>query len=115
DLPGVEERVLPERAGDATYLAELARLLGRMPRPELAFIIAGGDVLDGDKMGRLGLTLDGARRRDLDVLAAVEGAASVWLPGGGYHPDAWKVLAGTGLALAGRGRQPLRRPVDPLQ
>src|SRR5262249_56432183 len=81
DLPGVEERVLPERAGDATYLAELARLLGRMPRPELAFIIAGGDVLDGDKMGRLGLTLDGARRRDLDVLAAVEGAASGWRPG----------------------------------
>jgi hypothetical protein len=84
-----------------------------MPRPELAFVIAGGDVLRGDKMGRLGMSLDGARRRDLRILAALPDVASVWLPGGGYHPDAWKVLAGTGLALAGRGREAIRR-VDPL-
>ncbi len=115
DLPGVEERVLPEHVSDGVYLAELAALLRRMPRPELTFVIAGGDVLAGDKMGKLGLTLDGARRRDLDVLGAIEGSASVWLPGGGYHPDAWKVLVGTGLALAGRGREPVRRRIDPLQ
>src|SRR5262249_45113924 len=66
------------------------------------------------KQGSLGLTLDGARRRDLAVAAALAGTASVWLPGGGYHADAWKVLAGTGMALTGHGREPIRRRYDPL-
>jgi acetoin utilization deacetylase AcuC-like enzyme len=97
----VDETVLPNGTGDAAYLAALAALLARMPRPRLAFVIAGGDVLAGDQLGNLGLTLDGARRRDARVAAALAGVASVWLPGGGYSRDAWKVLAGTGLVLAG--------------
>ena len=109
----VDETVLPAGTGDEPYLAALGRLLGRMPRPELAFVIAGGDVLAGDRLGNLGLSLDGARRRDRRVAAALDGVASVWLPGGGYHRDAWKVLAGTGLVLVGRGHQVVS-DVDPL-
>jgi hypothetical protein len=39
-------------------------------------------------------------RRDQTVARALAGRAAVWLPGGGYGPDAWKVLAGTATLLA---------------
>src|SRR5262249_34747745 len=66
-LPGrVDETFLPG-ADDAAYLAALASLLARLPRPELCFVLAGGDVLAGDRMGALALTLEGVRARDLAV------------------------------------------------
>jgi acetoin utilization deacetylase AcuC-like enzyme len=111
-LEGVDEVLLPG-AADAVYLQALERLLRRMPRPDLAFVLAGGDVLAGDKLGRLGLTLDGARRRDLLVSAALRGVPSVWLPAGGYSDRAWKLLAGTVLALKRRSRRPVPDQ-DPL-
>jgi acetoin utilization deacetylase AcuC-like enzyme len=113
-LEDVDEVRLAERADDRVYLAALDALLARMPRPRLAFVIAGGDVLAGDRFGRLGLTLAGARERDLHLCAALDGVASVWLPGGGYHRDAWKVLAGTALALLKGSRRPIA-DADPLQ
>jgi acetoin utilization deacetylase AcuC-like enzyme len=113
-LPNVDEVVLPDRSGDAAYLAALGRLLRRMPAPDLAFVIAGGDVLDGDRLGRLGLSLRGTRKRDRRVARTLHGIPAVWLPGGGYHPDAWRVLTGTGLVLAGRGRAKIPRTYDPL-
>jgi hypothetical protein len=85
-----------------------------MPRPELAFVIAGGDVLAGDRFGQLGLSLDGARERDLLVASELEGVPSVWLPGGGYTRKAWKVLAGTGMALAAGSLEPIPEDYDPL-
>ena len=114
-LPGVDETVLPERAGDDAYLRALSALLGRMPRPELAFVLAGGDVLAGDRCGRLGLTLDGARRRDREVASALRGIPSVWLPAGGYHRDAWRVLAGTAMVLAACWDAPIPARYDPLR
>lgn len=100
DLPGVDEVVLMKGAGDAQYLEALEALLGRMPPVELAFVVAGGDVVQGDKLGWLGMSVEGVRKRDLLVAAKLEGVGSVWLPAGGYGSHAWKVLAGTGLALA---------------
>ncbi len=99
-IPDVDETVLPEGASDGTYLVALADLLQRMPAARLTFVIAGGDVLAGDRLGALGLSLEGARRRDGMVAEAVEGA-SVWLPGGGYNKRSWRVLAGTALAILG--------------
>jgi len=113
-LPGVDETVLPEGTGDAGYLPALEALLGRMPRPELCFVIAGSDVLAGDRLGRLGLTLGGVRRRDRAVAAALDGIPSVWLPGGGYTEDAWKALAGTGMVLARGSLAPIPRGYDPM-
>ena len=71
-------------AGDGQYLRALEALLARMPRPKLAFVLAGGDVLAGDRLGRLALSIEGARKRDLKVARALTGVGSVWLPAGGY-------------------------------
>lgn len=100
-LPRVEETALGEGSGDGTYLRALSALLDRLPEAEIAFVVAGGDVLAGDRMGHLGLTLAGARERDARVGRALTGTPTVWLPGGGYHRDSWKVLAQTALLLAG--------------
>jgi hypothetical protein len=113
-LEGVDETVLPEGTGDAAYLDALDALLERMPRPRLAFVIAGGDVLAGDRFGKLGLSLAGARERDVRVAARLEGIPSVWLPGGGYSKEAWRVLGGTGMALATGSRKPIPPEYDPL-
>lgn len=113
-IPGADETVLPPQCGDEEYLDALARLLQRMPAPRLAFVIAGGDVLADDHLGHLGLTLDGARRRDLQVAEALRGCGSVWLPGGGYHGRAWRVLAGTVLALSHRTQTAISEGRDPM-
>jgi acetoin utilization deacetylase AcuC-like enzyme len=111
---GVDETVLAEGCGDDEYLRQLEALLSRMPSPALAFVIAGGDVLAGDRLGKLGMTLRGARRRDARVLEVLDGTPSVWLPGGGYRPECWQVLAGTALVLSGRPRKRIPRTYDPL-
>jgi hypothetical protein len=113
-LDGVDETVLPRGCRDDDYLVALARLLARMPPAELAFVVAGGDVLAGDPLGNLALSLDGIRRRDALVLQALGRTASVWLPGGGYHGDAWRALAGTALVVAGRADQRIPAGYDPL-
>jgi acetoin utilization deacetylase AcuC-like enzyme len=113
-LPRADETLLPPGTGDAVYLDALAALLSRMPRPRLAFVIAGGDVLAGDRFGALGLSLGGARERDLLVAAELEGVPSVWLPGGGYSHSAWRVLAGTGMAVAASSRNRIPERYDPI-
>lgn len=113
-IAGVDETTLPERCGDDAYLRALDDLLGRMPETGLAFVIAGGDVLDGDREGLLGLSVSGARERDVRVLTALDGTPSVWLPGGGYRPGSWRVLAGTGLVLSGDGEREIPADQDPL-
>jgi acetoin utilization deacetylase AcuC-like enzyme len=112
-LPGADETVLPVGCDDASYLEALDALLGRMPPSGLAFVIAGGDVLGGDRFGALSLTTAGARRRDRAVASVLGELPSVWLPGGGYTQDAWKVLAGTALVLALDSLEPIA-DVDPL-
>ncbi len=113
-LLGVDENVVPG-ADDGRYLETLRGLLGRMPgHPRLAFVLAGGDVLAGDRMGALGLSLHGARRRDQLVASALSGVASVWLPAGGYHADAWRVLAGTGMTLLTGEATPIPEHYEPL-
>ncbi|XXF77572.1 histone deacetylase [Myxococcaceae bacterium GXIMD 01537] len=113
-LPGVDEVLVPPDCDDATYLRLLQGLLSRMPPSELTFVVAGADVLAGDRFGRVGLSLDGARKRDRAVAEALRGRAAVWLPGGGYHSDAWKILAGSVLVLAGRARERITARYDPL-
>jgi acetoin utilization deacetylase AcuC-like enzyme len=113
-LPGVDETVLPVGCPDDPYLTALDALLARAPRPALAFVIAGGDVLKGDRLGQLGLTLRGARRRDLAVARWLDGLPQVWLPGGGYSHAAWRALAGSGMAVALRSLRAIPDDHDPL-
>ncbi|MEZ4224329.1 MAG: histone deacetylase [Polyangiaceae bacterium] len=113
-MPGVDETVLPSQCDDSTYLAALAQLLSRMPPAGLCFVIAGGDVLEVDRLGGLSLSVSGAFERDRLVARKLEGTPQVWIPGGGYSNDAWRVLAGTALALLGRPPTHLSADIDPL-
>ncbi len=113
-LPSVDETVLPPDCDDESYLAALAALLSRMPPPGLTFVIAGGDVLRGDRLGGLSLSLSGTRRRDLAVHLALLDLPTVWLPGGGYSSGAWRVLAGTALAVCLESLEPIAEEADPL-
>jgi len=113
-LPGVDETFIPG-ADDATYLRALDGLLERMPARDLMFVIAGGDVIASDRLGKLALTLEGARQRDLHVATRLGKTPSVWLPGGGYNAESWKVLAGTGMVLALRDLRPIPRNYEPLR
>ena len=60
-------------AGDDEYLAALADHLPRVldtHRPDLVFYLAGADPYQGDRLGRLKLTIDGLRARDRMVFDA---------------------------------------------
>ena len=80
---------LPDGTGDEAYLAALAPALAAAlaaARPELAFLVAGVDVLAGDRYGRLALTEEGLRRRERHVVAALRdaGCPLAIVLGGGY-------------------------------
>ncbi len=113
ELPGVDETVCP-RADDAAYLERLNALLLRMPPCALVFVIAGGDVLAGDPLGGLALSFDGAWERDRRVAEKLKALPSVWLPGGGYREDAWRLLAGTAWILRRHSPPKIPVTVDPM-
>lgn len=113
-LHGVDETRLPERTEDAAYLQAVEALLARMPRVELAFVLAGADVLTGDRLGQFNLSLSGTRQRELLVARQLRSLPQVWLPAGGYSSHAWKVLAGVGLALALDTEEPIPTDYDPV-
>lgn len=79
---------LEDGTGDAEYLALLDGLLSRVFafEPEIVFYQSGVDALRQDRLGRLGLTMEGLTRRDEAVLG---GCAERRIPvvvtlGGGY-------------------------------
>jgi acetoin utilization deacetylase AcuC-like enzyme len=83
---------LDDGLGDAEYLALLPPRLERVladPVPDLVFYLAGADPYEGDRLGRLSLSIEGLRRRDRLVL---EGCRTRALPvvvvmAGGYAAD----------------------------
>jgi acetoin utilization deacetylase AcuC-like enzyme len=83
---------LPDGTRDAAYLTALQThippLLERF-QPDMVWYLAGADPYAGDKLGRLSLSLQGLRQRDIYVL---ETCRRVGLPvaitlGGGYAPE----------------------------
>lgn len=58
-------------------------------KPEIVFYLAGADPFEGDKLGRLSLTIDGLRRRDELVLTKCfeEEVPVVTVMSGGYAKD----------------------------
>jgi acetoin utilization deacetylase AcuC-like enzyme len=113
-LENVDETVLPSGTDDSTYLEALEALLSRVPDVALVFVLAGGDVLAGDALGHFALSLGAVRRRDLMVGKHFEKVPQVWLPAGGYSAHAWKVLAGTGMALSLQKEEPISPDYDPV-
>lgn len=80
---------LPDKTTDEYYLRVLQQVLPRLLdtfQPEFLFYLSGVDVLSTDKLGRLSLTLDGCRRRDLFVLESCRrnGIPVAVSMGGGY-------------------------------
>jgi acetoin utilization deacetylase AcuC-like enzyme len=82
----------PDGTGDAEYLAALDAWVAPLvaaQRPGIVFYLAGADPYEGDRWGRLRLTIAGLRRRDEIVLGA---CAAARVPvaiamAGGYAPD----------------------------
>jgi acetoin utilization deacetylase AcuC-like enzyme len=67
---------LPDGIGDAEYLEQLAaHLPGVLQRsaPDIAFYLAGVDVVAGDRYGRLALSESGLAQRDRYVIETVRG------------------------------------------
>ena len=81
---------LPDGTGDDDYLGALTAHLSRALRgADFVFYLAGADPYEGDRLGRLKLTIDGLRRRDEIVLGECR---STGLPvavtmSGGYAND----------------------------
>lgn len=82
---------LPDGCDDDAYLAALDRALDHVAafRPEVLFFQAGVDVLAGDRLGRMGLSLAGVEARNAAVYALAKKLAVplVVTLGGGYHRD----------------------------
>jgi acetoin utilization deacetylase AcuC-like enzyme len=82
---------LDDGTGDEPYLAALAHSLEVMFefRPDLVFYLAGADPYEGDRLGRLKLTIEGLRQRDRLVLSRCRQAniPAVITMSGGYSPD----------------------------
>ena len=80
---------LPDGMGDEAYLAALASHLPRAveeARADIAFYLAGVDVAQGDRFGRLALSEAGIAARDRMVLEQVwkRGIATCLVLSGGY-------------------------------
>ncbi len=91
-IPSDLDLDLPTGTADAEYLAALDAALATAlagGRYDVAFYLAGADPWEGDRLGTLGLSKAGLRRRDALVLDTLRGAG---LPvcvvlAGGYAPD----------------------------
>jgi acetoin utilization deacetylase AcuC-like enzyme len=79
-------------AGDGEYLTALREHLPIVldgQRPDLVFYLAGADPYEGDRLGRLKLTIEGLRERDRVVFEACRARELpvVVAMSGGYAPD----------------------------
>jgi acetoin utilization deacetylase AcuC-like enzyme len=79
-------------AGDDEYLAALAEHLPRVldgHRPDVVFYLAGADPYEGDRLGRLKVTIEGLRSRDRLVFDACRerGVPIAVTMSGGYCSD----------------------------
>ncbi|WP_111682471.1 histone deacetylase family protein [Winogradskyella tangerina] len=77
---------------DATYLAILKETLPQLieqEQPDFIYYLCGVDVIASDKLGKLGLTLEGCKERDRFVLQTCKNhnIPVMCSMGGGYSPD----------------------------
>lgn len=83
---------LEDGLDDEGYLAllqtHLPPLLQRV-KPELVFFLSGVDILASDQFGKLNVSLDGCRRRDIFVYSQLQqrNIPCVTAMGGGYSKD----------------------------
>jgi acetoin utilization deacetylase AcuC-like enzyme len=83
---------LDDGTTDEPYLAQLTQHLDEVLRrhdPAFVFYLAGADPYEGDRLGRLNLTIAGLRARDELVLGRcrARGVPVAISMSGGYAPD----------------------------
>jgi len=83
---------LEDFTGDEVYLKLLEQALDQLfvdYQPQFVFFQSGVDVLQGDKLGRMGLSLQGCKRRDELVFERCKQGEIpvVAVMGGGYSPE----------------------------
>ncbi|TRZ46425.1 histone deacetylase [Robertkochia solimangrovi] len=83
---------LSDNTGDEEYLKILQSILPGLLEtiePDFIFYLCGVDVIASDKLGKLGLSIDGCRQRDAYVLETCRdyGIPVQCSMGGGYSPD----------------------------
>lgn len=89
---------LPDGTGDASYLDALASALATMftrVTPQLIIFLAGADPHEGDRLGRLKLSMAGLAARDAMVFEHTRdrGIAVAVTMGGGYGKDIGDTVA----------------------
>ena len=88
---------LPDGTGDDAYLdaldGALATLAARF-EPDFLIFLAGADVYEGDRLGRLSLSIPGIAERDRRVFAfaRARGLPVAVAMGGGYCPDIDRIV-----------------------
>jgi acetoin utilization deacetylase AcuC-like enzyme len=82
---------LPDRTSDNEYLETLNQALPRifLHNPDIVFYLGGADPFERDKLGRLGLTMNGLLNRDEAVLGFAKERETpiVTVMSGGYAQD----------------------------
>lgn len=83
---------LPDGCEDQLYLKHLKQHIPGLIQkcePDIIFFQAGVDILSTDKLGRLGVTAEGCRKRDRYVFSQAEknNIPIVAVMGGGYSPE----------------------------
>lgn len=81
--------------GDDKYLALLKEELGKAfdaSKPDIVFIVAGCDTLEGDPLASCTMTPEGVAKRDFYVVqeSRKRGLPVVMTLGGGYSKQAWR-------------------------
>ncbi len=88
---------LPDKTTGTEYLQilgeHLESLIQRV-KPDLAYYVAGVDVLEGDKLGRLSLSIEDCKQRDRIVFQACKKSEIpvVVTMGGGYSPQLTRII-----------------------
>ena len=88
---------LDDGTNDAIYLATLNEILPKLVldvKPDFIFYLAGVDILETDKLGKLGCSIEGCKKRDEIVLSfckKLEIPVQVSM-GGGYSPEIKTIL-----------------------
>lgn len=88
---------LPKNTTDETYLKILTETLPQLIKqqePDFIFYLSGVDVLASDKLGTLGLSIEGCAERDATVFkhAKANNIPIQCSMGGGYSPDIKVIL-----------------------
>jgi acetoin utilization deacetylase AcuC-like enzyme len=91
------DMALEDGTDDRTYLKLLREHLPQVmdqSEPDLVLYQCGVDILETDKLGRLGVTEAGCRERDRIVFEACHRneVPAVCAMGGGYSPEIWNIV-----------------------